>query len=68
MKRALSSNRSNTTYRPSPYSGDGLECIANLDRTVGRQRLLDVAAWHESPHRRAVRHGIIARTLREAAR
>jgi len=33
-------------YRPAPYTGDGMECVRNIDPATPRQRLLDVAAWH----------------------
>lgn len=35
-----------TAYRPAPYTGDGMECVRNIDTATPRQRLLDVAAWH----------------------
>ena len=61
-----------TTRRPAPaerptstYAGDGLECIRNLDPSTPKQRLLDVAAWHE--RRSGKRSAMIARALREAA-
>jgi hypothetical protein len=51
-------------YRPTPYTGDGLECIRNLP-PLPRQRLLDVADWHDK--RSGKRSVLIARALREAA-
>jgi hypothetical protein len=53
-------------YRPAPtpYTGDGMECVQNL-AGIPKQRLLDVAAWHD--RRSGKRSVMIARALREAA-
>lgn len=52
-------------YRPaSTYTGDGMECIKNMPQ-LPKQRLLDVAAWHD--RRSGKRSVMIARALREAA-
>ncbi len=67
-RRTPAPRRTMPSYQPAPYTGDGLECIARLDPNTSKRRLLDVAAWHESPHRRASRHRVIASVLREAAR
>lgn len=53
-------------YRPAPtpYTGDGLECVQNLSG-ISKERLLDVAKWHD--RRSGKRSVMIARALREAA-
>lgn len=36
-----------TAYRSAHvYTGDGMECVRNIDPATPRKRLLDVAAWH----------------------
>ncbi len=62
----------NDNYRrpceTAPYTGDGLECITTLSPDTNTPAVLaDVAAWHEAPWRRAIRHSIIAEALRSAA-
>lgn len=59
------SNDNRPSYRPAPYTGDGMECVRNVDPATPRQRLLDVAAWHD--RRSGKRSVMIAWALREAA-
>lgn len=64
--RPARANDNRPAYRPipTPYTGDGLECVKNL-AGIPKERLLDVAKWHDRrPGKRSV---MIARALREAA-
>ena len=59
--------RYNTNDRP-PYTGDGLECIANLRPDTNEPHVLrNVARWHSDDRRRAGRHAKIAAALYVAA-
>ncbi len=69
MTRRLSlKNPTNSAnrYAPAPYSGDGLEIIANLSPNTNTPAVLaEVAEWHEGKH--GARSRTIARALRVAS-
>ncbi len=43
----MSRRQQNTTYAPAPYTGNGLEIIANLSADVPAHVAENVAKWHE---------------------
>ena len=51
-----------TSYTPPPYSGDGLEVIANLPTSLPPSVTDSVARWHERRH--TSRNRVIASALR----
>lgn len=62
----MSRRQQNTTYSPAPYTGNGLEIIANLSaETAPPAVLVEVAKWHE--RKNSGRSRTIAGALRSIA-
>lgn len=61
----MSRRQQNTTYRPAPYTGNGLEIIANLSDKIPSHVADNVAEWHE--RKNSGRSRTIAGALRSIA-